>query len=495
MSVPEEKLFHLPETVLQFGTGVLLRALPDYFIDKANKAGVFNGRIVVVKSTGGDTGLFTKQDNLFTHCVRGISNGSQVKEDVINASISRVLAATTQWSQILACAANSDMQVIISNTTEVGICLSNDDINSAPPESFPGKLLAFLYHRYHVFNGDRSKGMVIIPTELITDNGDKLHSIVIQLAKQNGLDAACIDWLENSNYFCNSLVDRIVPNVLSPELQNEIETAAGYKDDLLVISEPYKLWAIQAKDPRVREILSFATVDNGVVTENDIEVFRELKLRLLNGSHTFNCALGHIAGFETVREAMSNDDFSTYVERLMLGEICHAITHPAVTLERAEAFSLSVLERFRNPYINQKWLSISLHFSLKMRARNVPLITAYFEKYNRVPECMALGFASYVLFMNTVPENGKYYGHLAGKKYVVEDEHAAYLSKIWVDVDEGGVVEAVLGSTDLWGINLNQFSGFTAAVNRYLVQLKNGKIKDIIKAIVENSGESARAFP
>jgi tagaturonate reductase len=73
VAVPGKELFDLPEKVLQFGTGVLLRGLPDYFIDKANRQGLFNGRIVVVKSTShGDTSAFDKQDCLYTVCVRGI---------------------------------------------------------------------------------------------------------------------------------------------------------------------------------------------------------------------------------------------------------------------------------------------------------------------------------------------------------------------------------------------------------------------------------------
>ena len=62
VQLPQEEMFELPEKVLQFGTGVLLRGLPDYFIDKANRQGVFNGRVVVVKSTAqGDTSAFDKQ--------------------------------------------------------------------------------------------------------------------------------------------------------------------------------------------------------------------------------------------------------------------------------------------------------------------------------------------------------------------------------------------------------------------------------------------------
>src|SRR4028119_1294353 len=111
--VPNDTLFELPEKVLQFGTGVLLRGLPDYFIDKANKKGIFNGRVVVVKSTStGGTDAFQEQDGLFTHCIRGVENNNKVEENIINSSISRVLSANDQWNIILECAANPDLEII-----------------------------------------------------------------------------------------------------------------------------------------------------------------------------------------------------------------------------------------------------------------------------------------------------------------------------------------------------------------------------------------------
>ena len=137
---PDQALFDLPEKVLQFGTGVLLRGLPDYFIDKANKQGIFNGRVVVVKSTdGGDADVFEKQDGLYTICVRGIENGIKQQENIICAAISRVLSAKNDWNKILECAHNPQLKIIISNTTEVGIELVQDDIRRYPPVSFPGK--------------------------------------------------------------------------------------------------------------------------------------------------------------------------------------------------------------------------------------------------------------------------------------------------------------------------------------------------------------------
>src|ERR1700741_4568369 len=92
ITVPADALFSLPEKVLQFGTGVLLHGLPDHLIDKANKQQVFNGRIVVVKSTAnGGTDAFAKQDGLYTLLERGVDNGVQSEKTFINASISRVV--------------------------------------------------------------------------------------------------------------------------------------------------------------------------------------------------------------------------------------------------------------------------------------------------------------------------------------------------------------------------------------------------------------------
>src|SRR6266404_3835786 len=154
--VPDEKIFSLPEKVLQFGTGVLLRGLPDYFIDKANRQGIFNGRVVVIKSTAnGGAEEFGKQDNLYTLSVRGIENDKKIEEFIINSSISRVLSAKENWDVILQCAYNPELKIIISNTTEVGIMLVEDNIRFSPPDSFPGKLLSFLYERYKAFNGSK----------------------------------------------------------------------------------------------------------------------------------------------------------------------------------------------------------------------------------------------------------------------------------------------------------------------------------------------------
>lgn len=473
--VPDESVFDLPEKILQFGTGVLLRGLPDYFIDKANREGKFNGRIVVVKSTlQGDTLAYDKQDSLYTHCLRGISEGMPVEENIINSSISRVLNAPTEWKRILECAHNSHLQVIISNTTEVGIQLVNDDIRSHPPTSFPGKLLAFLYERFQAFGGSERSGMVIIPTELIIDNGNKLQSIVLELAHLNSLPDDFIEWLENHNHFCNSLVDRIVPGKPAAELKKDIESNLGYEEDLLIMSEVYALWAIEG-DEKVKNILSFAASDESVVIVPDINKYRELKLRLLNGTHTLSCGLAFLSGCETVNAAMEDETISIYVSNLMQFELAPSIPY-SIDLQDAVAFGETVLERFRNPYIQHKWISITMNYSAKMKLRCIPMLINHYLKSDQVPELFAMGFAAYIAFMKPVIIKGdEYFGLHQEQEYPIQDDMAPEFYKRWAGLSVASLVKEVLADNEYWGADLSLLPGFQQCVTQKLNQvLENG---------------------
>lgn len=488
---PQENLFlpaagdfELPEKILQFGTGVLLRGLPDHLVSIANSKGIFNGRIVVVKSTSnGDTDAFKEQDGLYTLCVRGIENGEKVAYNQVISSVSRVLSAQNEWEEILQCAANPGMQVIISNTTEVGISMVKDNVHASPPQSFPGKLLAFLYHRFKIFNADPDKGMIIIPTELIPGNADKLLAIVLEQAHQHGFEIAFIDWLENANHFCNSLVDRIVPGKFSKEEQAQNEQQLGYKDDLMIMSESYALWAIQAPGEKLASILSFAAASKEIVLAADIDKFRELKLRLLNGSHTFSCGLAVLAGFQTVKEAMADEAFAAFISRLMQQEIAGTITSDSIE-EEARHFAGKVLDRYRNPFIEHQWLSICMNYSSKMNMRNTDLLQLSHKKYGAVPALMSLGMASHILFMKSHKKtDGNFYGSNEAGEYLITDSNAAWYHGAWQQNDENKIVEKVLANTGLWQTDLNKLNGFSNEVNYWLKQLLENGAKSTLQHI------------
>ena len=484
VSVPDEKLFGLPEKVLQFGTGVLLRGLPDYFIDKANRKGIFNGRVVVVKSTdSGDSAAFDQQDGLYTLCMRGVIDGETVEDNVISSSISRVLSAGKEWSTILQCAHNPDLSVVISNTTEVGITLVKDDINSNPPVSYPGKLLAFLYERFRAFKGSAQSGLVIVPTELISDNGTKLKLIVLELASQNKLETTFTEWLNKHNFFCNSLVDRIVPGKPGATVKAALEIQLGYQDELITMCEVYSLWAIEGDD-HIKSILSFATADKGVVITNDITIFKELKLRLLNGTHTLSCGVAFLAGFTTVKQAMDDSFVTEFIKELMTNEIGKAIPY-SVAEEEVTEFAANVIDRFSNPSIAHQWISITLNYTSKLKMRVVPVLQQYYKMYNTIPEKVAIGFAAWLFFMKAVRKEGNVYeGELNGVAYPIKDEMAAYFFDLWQNSSPEAVVKTALSNSALWDTDLTLIPDFAKSVTEKLQ-----KIMELgMMAVIHSSG-------
>lgn len=447
---------------------MLLRGLPDYFIDLANRNNIFNGRVIVVKSTtAGDVEDFILQDNLYTVCVRGIMNGNEVEENIINASISRVLNAFSQWQQILLAARQPELQVVLSNTTEKGIRRVEERVTGRIPDSYPGKLLAFLYERYLCFNGNPDRGMVIVPAELISDNGQQLKSIIVDLAIYNQLGELFIDWLNKSNRFCNALVDRIIPGKPSSSAIAEFSGAFGYEDELLLMSEAYALWAIEGDD-YVRNILSFAAVDHRIIISENITAYKELKLRLLNGTHTLCCGPALLAGLCTVKEAMENEIFSAYITSLVKDEIVTSIPYD-VDRQEAYDFAEAVLDRFRNNLLEHRWHSIAVNYTTKMRMRVIPCIVRYYELYGKVPLLMARGFAGYLRFMCVTAErNGQFFGKINGVTYTVDDEAAALYFELWHTYPVDLVVKNIMANTNLWGVSLLGLKGFERQVAEYL---------------------------
>ncbi len=488
--VPQSGSFEFPEEVLQFGTGVLLRGLPDYFIDKANRKGIFNGRVAVVKSTGGSTAEFDQQNALYTLCIRGIENGQNISQNIISSAISRVIAADKNWEEILTIAASKDLQIIVSNTTEVGIQLVKESISQNPPISFPAKVLAVLYHRYKSHGNDPNAGLVIIATELIPDNGKKLREIVLELANFNDLGNEFITWVKTNNQFCNSLVDRIVPGKPDAKTLVGLEEELGYTDHLLLMSEPYRLWAIEG-DEKVAEVLSFAQADEGVVIAEDIEIYRELKVRLLNGTHTLSSGIAFLSGIDTVSNAMTNERIKTYIAVLMATEIGPSIPYE-VTKQQTTAFANTVKDRFANPSIAHLWLNITFQYSMKMKIRILPVLLNYYKLHDDVPMHIVFGFAAYLRFMKvdhqpdaSLPASqGKYFGAYRGINYLITDDSVGYFSEKST-LSGADYVTAILSDKEFWKTDLNLLDGFIPSVLAKYTAIENEGIEKALGELID----------
>jgi len=460
---PAPELLDLPERVVQFGTGALLRGLVEPLIDDANARGEFNGRIVMVGQTGsGRDRALNRQDGLFTLVTRGLVEGEPRTERRVVASVSRALSAVDEWSEVLACARDPRLTLIFSNTTEVGIVLDEKDTAEAnPPRSFPGKLTRFLWERARAFDFDPARGVVVLPCELVTDNGTLLRDIVLRLARLWELGGRFERWVESSVPFCNTLVDRIVPGTPAAGEHAAEEAELGYTDALLTVSEEYALFAIEA-GPEARALLPFAG-DPRVVVADDIAPYRERKLRLLNGTHTAMTPVALLCGCETVRDAVEDEDVGAFVRRVMLDEIA-----PFVAAPEAEAFAREVLERFANPFIHHEIADIALQQTMKLRVRIVPAILAFARETGAVPASLAFAFAAYLRWMR---RDGDGVGLDVEQR--AADDQGGPIRALWAErgADPASVARAACADEATWGADLATVPGFADAVAGYLARM------------------------
>ncbi|MEO0899995.1 MAG: tagaturonate reductase [Bacteroidota bacterium] len=464
-----------PEKVIQFGTGALLRGLVDYVIHQSNEKGEFQGRVVAVGSTGsGRTHLMNEQDCLFTHWIEGIQQEREVRHGVLNQAISRAFSAVDRWEEVLKVAEQADIEVIVSNTTEVGIQYVDEDIFQSPPSSYPAKLTALLHRRWE---HHPTQAMVILPTELVIDNGNQLKKFVLQHAQQHDLDQGFIKYIHHQVTFCNTLVDRIVTGTPEEEKFETISQELGYTDRLLTVSEPYLLWAIEGPD-HLHSILPFTRSMEEVILTEDISPYRERKLRLLNGSHTISVALGHLAGFQTIHSCMSDPHMGHYISSVMKDEIAYSLPE---NNPDAIPFAEEVLNRFRNPFLNHKLLDIAFQYTTKMAMRNVPTIMRYWDKTQKIPKQMALGFAAYLIFLRpTKVGQRKSEGIWKGIAYPIRDNKAAWLKEKWdsfVAEESYAWLTEVLSDSTIWGEDLSKITEWVDMVHVHMQTILSDGVK------------------
>nr|MBP8936627.1 tagaturonate reductase [Prevotella sp.] len=207
----------MPEKIIQFGEGNFLRAFVDWIIWNTDQKTDFNGSVVVVQPIErGMADWLNGQDCLYHVNLQGKENGEPVNTLQRIDVISRALNPYSQNQAFMALAEQPEIRFVISNTTEAGIAYDDScKFADAPASSYPGKLVQLLYHRYKTFNGDSTKGWIIMPCELIFLNGHHLKDCIekyIELWKEDlGADYADFKaWFEKYNYVCATLVDRIV---------------------------------------------------------------------------------------------------------------------------------------------------------------------------------------------------------------------------------------------------------------------------------------------
>lgn len=381
--------------VLQFGEGNFLRAFVDYMIDIMNERGTFDGSIVLVKPIQfGSLEQFAKQDYNYTVLLRGLKDGAEYVEKRIITSVSDAVDSYGEYDRYAAYAACPTLRFIVSNTTEAGIVYDETDkFELCPPNTYPGKLTKFLYERFKTFDGAMDKGLVMLPVELIDDNGIELHRCVLKQIDNWNLGDEFKNWVEEACIFTSTLVDRIVTGYPRTEDQKLWEEL-GYEDRLLDTAEPFALWVIEsAKD--ISDEFPLVKTGLPVIFTDNQKPYKQRKVRILNGAHTSFVLASYMAGNDTVGESMKDADFAEFMRCTIYDEVIPTLDLPK---EDLLAFADAVKSRFQNPFIRHELLSIALNSVSKWRARCLPSVVEYYKRNGRTPKHFAFSLAALINF-------------------------------------------------------------------------------------------------
>jgi len=455
-----------PIKVVQFGEGNFLRAFVDYAFQRLNNEVDFNAGIAMVQPlAGGMVNMINDQDGLYTLFMNGIKKGEKIQDIQLITNVVKGINPYTDFADYLALAKEEELQFIVSNTTEPGIeFVAADTPDMQPPSSFPAKLTVLLYERFKHFNGDTSKGVTIIPCELIDYNSEALKKCILQYCDLWKLEEAFVNWVSNACTYHSTLVDRIVPGYPRAEI-DDYNSKLDYQDNLIVAAEPFFLWAIEGGDD-LKAKLPFHKTDLNVKIVDDIRPFKMIKVRILNGAHTAMVPVSLLFGNKLVMETVNGDFTGPFVDNV-IAEISETLP---MDKNEITAYAEEVMDRFKNPFIKHALADIALNSISKFKVRVLPSLLGYYNAKKVLPTSLTFSLSCLIQF---------YKGTWNNETLPVKDtpELVEAFNKAWELGNVESVVASVLANTDFWSEDLTKIDGLSQAVVLALNEIETNGIE------------------
>ena len=451
--------------ILQYGEGNFLRTFVDAYFDHLNKneGGMYEVNIVK-PITFGTLERFYKQKNKYHIVLRGVENGQAVENVVAIDSVHSVIDPFEDDAPYYALAKDADLKIIVSNTTEAGICFNQaDKFDGFDGITYPAKLTKFLFERFNA----GLDGVYLLPVELIDNNADALKACVDKYITLWGLPEAFRAWNDTQNFYCNTLVDRIVSGYpRDEETKVHLTKLIGGEDELVSVGEPFGLWAVERKGD-IAKYIQEGMHNIEVVLTNDIGYYKKRKVRVLNGSHTNLVPAGLMLGAVTVHDCMSDNVLSAFVQDTLKDEVIPFVSND---IAATTAFADSVSERFENPYLNHQLTSISLNSISKWRARVLPSFKDYYAAHGVIAPKLTVGFSYLMALYSAVEKEGdKFIVRLKERTITLQDD-LPYLEYFAAKKS----VLAFMADEKVWGEDLTAYVGFAETVLENIEKINKG---------------------
>ena len=456
--------------IVHLGVGAFHRAHQAYYTEK------------VLNEQGGDWGIvgaslrsatvrdqLQTQDGLYTLVTKA---GDEQNFQVVGA-IKEVVVAPEAPDMLIAHLASPTTKVVCLTITEKGYChdpatghlqWSHSDIQQdlLRYKTKPVSAIAYLAASLAERREKGSCGVTLISCDNLPNNGQVLERVVKDFVER--VDPSLVGWIEKNVTFPCTMVDRIVPATTDEDL-HLVEQELGVCDYGAVVTEPFSQWVIE--DKFSQSVPDWASA--GALIVEDIAPYEEMKLRLLNGSHSIIAYLGFLAGYDYVHEVMEDDDFLQLICRYMDDQITPTLNIPQGF--DIEDYKHQLRERFANCSLNHKTAQIAQDGSQKIPQRWIKSVR---QLYREGMNCklLALAVAGWVRYLDSIRDTGE--------SFSVDDPMSEKFYDIKRNSADTNMVYRILSLGSVFGDLVDTCPGFVAKVDNFYHDLKLKGVKTVI---------------
>ncbi|MBM7353965.1 mannitol dehydrogenase family protein [Lelliottia amnigena] len=454
VQLPQYDRQQLRSRIVHFGFGAFHRAHQALLTNRVLNANGGDWGICEISLFSGDVLMsqLREQDHLFTVLEKGADGNQPIVigavHECLNAKLDSLAAIIEKFCE-------PQVAIVSLTITEKGYCIDpatgkldtqnapilHDLENPTEPHSAPGILVEALHRR-------RERGLTpftVLSCDNIPDNGHVVKNAVLGMAKKRSPELA--KWIETHVSFPGTMVDRIVPAATEVSLA-EITQALGVEDPCAISCEPFIQWVIEDNFVAGRPEWEIA----GVQMVQDVLPWEQMKLRMLNGSHSFLAYLGYLAGFAHVSDCMRDDAFREAARRLMLDEQAPTLRITDVDLT---AYADSLIDRFANPALQHRTWQIAMDGSQKLPQRMLEGVRVHLQRESAWP-LLALGIAGWMRYVSGVDD--------AGNAIDVRDPLSEKIRALVETSSEKDRVKALLALSEIFGSDLPQHAQFVDAI-------------------------------
>ncbi|WP_249023006.1 MULTISPECIES: mannitol dehydrogenase family protein [Kluyvera] len=456
VQLPQYDRQQLRSRIVHFGFGAFHRAHQALLTNRVLNQHGGDWGICEISLFSGDQLMsqLRQQDHLFTVMEKSAAGNQPIiigaVKECLNAKLDSLAAIIEKFCE-------PQVAIVSLTITEKGYCIDpatghldltqprivHDLQSPDEPHSAPGILVEALHRR-------RERGLpafTVLSCDNIPDNGHVVKNAVLDMAAKR--DPQLASWIAEHVSFPGTMVDRIVPAATDASLA-EITRELGVEDPCAISCEPFIQWVIE--DNFVAGRPDWGSV--GAQLVDDVLPWEEMKLRMLNGSHSFLAYLGYLAGYAHISDCMQDASYRRAARHLMMAEQAPTLRISGVDLG---AYADSLIERFSNPALQHRTWQIAMDGSQKLPQRLLDGIRIHLKQGSRWP-LLALGVAAWMRYVSGVDD--------MGNAIDIRDPLAEKIRAIVETSHDENRVAALLTLQEIFGSDLPANPQFVQAVEQ-----------------------------